>query len=406
VRVLLVNSLYPPADVGGAERSVEQLARGLVAAGVTVSVATLFEKDGGVELREGVRVHRLPLQHLYWPYDGRRRAGVLRALWHGVEAVSPLMDRAVARVVQEEQPDLIHAHVMTGFTGSVHRAARRAGLPLVQSLRDYSTLCSRAALFRRGRVCERRCGDCVLLSEPRRRATARVDHVVGISRAVLERHRAAGCFRGTPATVIGNAAGSVRRGLEVVRDGPPVFGFIGRIEPEKGIEVLLKATTELGGDWRLRIAGRGEAAYVARLRRAFPDPRIDWSGQVDAEVFYGGVDVVVASAIWAEPFGRTVVEALARGRGVIASRIGGLPEAAAGARRVTLVAPGDVAALAAALQAVVEAPDVWRNPGAPFNPLWTEASVAQAHLAVYREVLAGRSSASRDSSRRADPSQV
>jgi glycosyltransferase involved in cell wall biosynthesis len=398
VRVLLVNSLYPPSDVGGAERSVEQLARALVAAGVTVSVATLVETGVGVEALDGVRVHRLPLRHLYWPYGGRRRAGVLRALWHGVEAVSPLMDRAVARVVQVEQPDLIHAHVTTGFAGSVHRA----GLPLVQSLRDYSTLCSRAALFRRGRQCARRCGDCVLLSEPRRRATTDVDHVVGISRAVLERHRAAGCFRDTPATVIGNAAGSVRRGLEVVRDGAACFGFIGRIEPEKGIEVLLRATTGLGGDWRLRIAGRGEAAYVARLRRAFPDPRIDWLGQVEAEVFYRSIDVVVAPAIWAEPFGRVVVEAIMRGRGVIASRIGGLPEAAAGARRVTLVAPGDVAALAAALRAVVDDPVLWRNPGPPLNPIWTEASIAQAHIAVYREVLAGRSSASQVSSRRAD----
>jgi glycosyltransferase involved in cell wall biosynthesis len=355
-----------------------------------------------VEARDGVRVHRLPLRHLYWPYGGRRRAGVLRGLWHGLEAVSPLMDRSVARVVQVEQPDLIHAHVTTGFAGSVHRAVRGAGVPLVQTLRDYSTLCSRAALFRRGRVCERRCRDCVLLSEPRRRATTDVDHVVGISRAVLERHRAAGCFRDTPATVIGNAAGSFKRGLEVVRDGGAGFGFIGRIEPEKGVEVLLRATTGLGGDWRLRIAGRGEAAYVARLRRAFPDPRIDWLGQVEAEVFYRSVDVVVAPAIWAEPFGRVVVEAIMRGRGVIASRIGGLPEAAAGARRVTLVAPGNVAALAAALRAVVEDPVLWRNPGPPLNPIWTEASIAQAHLAVYSEVLAGRFSASQVSSRRAD----
>ncbi|GLK47808.1 glycosyl transferase [Brevundimonas intermedia] len=405
MRVLLVNSLYPPQDVGGAERSVEQLARGLVAAGVTVSAATLVETGGGVEMRDGVRVHRLPLRHVYWPYGGRRRTGVMRALWHGLEAASPLMDPAVSRVAQMEQPDLIHAHVLTGFAGAVHRAARRAGLPLVQSLRDYSTLCSRAALFRRGRVCEQRCGDCVLLSEPRRRATAGVDHVVGISGAVLERHRAAGCFGDTPATVIGNAAGQ-GRGIDQPRDGPPAFGFLGRIEPEKGIEVLLKATTRLGGDWRLRVAGRGEADYVARLRRGFPDPRIDWLGQVEAEVFYGGVDVVVAPAIWAEPFGRVAVEALMRGRGVIASRIGGLPEAAAGGGRVKLVAPGEAGALAGALQAVTEAPGLWRNPGPAFNPIWTEASVVQAHLAVYREVLARRSSASRASSRRADPAQV
>lgn len=405
MRVLLVNSLYPPEDVGGAERSVEQLARGLVAAGAAVSVVTLVEKGGveaggGVEVRDRVRIHRLPLRHLYWPYGGARRSAAMRALWHGLEALSPLMDRAVAQVVRVEQPDLIHAHVMTGFAGSVQRAARAGGRPLLQSLRDYSTLCSRAALFRHGRQCARRCGDCVLLTEPRRRATADVDHVVAISRSVLERHRAAGCFRDTPATVIGNAAGG-RVGVAAVLDGPATFGFIGRIEPEKGIEVLLKAMTALGGAWRLKIAGRGEAVYVARLRRAFADPRIDWLGQVEAEAFYQVVDVVVAPALWAEPFGRVVVEAVARGRGVIASRIGGLPEAAAGGGKVVLVEPGDAAGLTAALARVVADPASWRNLAAPPDPIWTEASVARAHLAVYQTLLA-----SKVSSRCADPSQL
>lgn len=406
MRVLLVNSLYPPQDVGGAERSVEQLARGLAAAGATVSAATLVEGGGSLEVRDGVRVHRLPLRHLYWPYDGRRRAPPVRMLWHGLEAVNLLMDGALAQVVQAERPDLIHAHVLTGFAGAVHRAAQRAGLPLVQSLRDYSTLCSRAALFRRGRVCQRRCADCVLSSASRRRATAQVRHVVAISRAVLERHWTAGCFRDTPATVIGNAASS---GGPVAnrRVGPAVFGFIGRIEPEKGIEVLLKATTRVDGGWRLRIAGRGEAAYVARLRRAFPDPRIAWLGQAEAEAFYESVDLVVAPAIWAEPFGRTVVEALAWGRGVIASRIGGLPEAAAGGgERAILIPPGDVEGLASALTAVVRDPAPWRRPGVGFRPVWTEAAVVQAHLAVYRQVLADSPQASQTSTRRAVSSQL
>ena len=116
--------------------------------------------------------------------------------------------------------------------------------------------------------------------------------------------------------------------------------------------------------------------------------------------------MVVAPAIWAEPFGRVVVEALLWGRGVIASHIGGLPEAAAGGKRVTLVEPGDARALAGALRAVVEDPASWRNPDAGFVPVWTETLIAQAHIVVYQQVLDRRSSASRVSSRRAETSQV
>lgn len=394
MRVLIVNTLYPPAEVGGAERSVAQLAQGLARAGTVASVLTLHAgREAADETVGEVSVRRLPLRNLYWPYGGAPRPGVQRALWHGVEAVNPLMDRAVDRAVERARPDLIHLHLTTGFSLSVYRAAARRGLPLVQSLRDWSMLCARASMFRRGRRCEARCGSCVLLTAGKRARSQAVDHVIALSRPVLEGHLKAGYFRGTPASVIGNAAGE---GVTVRRpswaDAPTVvFGFMGRVEPEKGIDVLLQATAGLDGDWRLRIAGRGEAGYVARLRRDYPDPRIVWLGQAEVAEFYGAVDVVVAPAVWAEPFGRVVVEAVGRGRGVIASRIGGLPEAAHGADRLALVEPGDVGELTQAMRRVMAAPERWRF-GEGGRALWTETSIVEAHRAVYRRVLSSRSS--------------
>ncbi len=399
MKLLLVNTLYPPADVGGAERSVEQLARGLAGAGGKVSVVTLSPvSEAGVEVRDGVRVHRLPLRHFYWPYDGRRRPVVHRSMWHGLEAVSRLMDKAVDQVVEAERPDLIHAHVMTGFATSVFRTARKRGLPLVQTLRDYSMLCARAALFRNGRRCAGRCGDCILLTAGRRRAAAAVDHVVGVSRAVVETHRAAGYFRGVRWSVIGNTAGlaPVRFLPSRAQGDPMCFGFIGRLTPEKGIEILLRATMKLPGEWRLRIAGRGDPAYVERLQRTYADQRIAWLGQVEASGFFGAVDVVVAPALWAEPFGRGVAEAVAHGCAVIVSDIGGLSEAAGGAC-ATLVGPGDVEALAGAMAQAAADPEGWRS-CAPSSPIWTETTISEAYRDLYVAVLnrsASRASAER-----------
>ena len=57
------------------------------------------------------------------------------------------------------------------------------------------------------------------------------------------------------------------------------FGFIGRIEPEKGIEILLQATRYLiQPGWRLKIAGKGTDAYVSYLRPKYADERIEWLG--------------------------------------------------------------------------------------------------------------------------------
>ncbi|MEE2849006.1 MAG: glycosyltransferase [Pseudomonadota bacterium] len=394
VRVLIVNTLYPPAQVGGAERSVAQLAQGLRRAGVEASVLTLTPRRETVNERiDGVVVQRLPLRNLYWPYDGARPSVVRRAVWHGLEAANPLMDQAVDRAVARMRPDLIHLHLTTGFSLSVYRAAARRDLPLVQTLRDWSMLCARASLFRRGRRCERRCGSCVLLTAGKRARSQGVDHVIGLSGPVLETHRAAGYFRRTPGSVIGNAAGAAAIAPRPsLAEAPTMrFGFLGRVEPEKGIEVLLAATRGLGGDWTLNIAGRGEADYVQGLKRAYEDPRIVWLGQVEAEAFWPQVDVLVAPAVWAEPFGRSVVEAVQQGRGVIASRIGGLPEAAQGAGMSALIEPGAAGALTAAMQAAVDQPRRWRF-AAVGAPAWTEASIVEAHRAVYRQVLSRRAS--------------
>lgn len=396
MKVLLVNTLYPPQDIGGAERSVAQLARGLVEAGADVSVLALHEGEAVIEgMVDGIRVRRLPLRNLYWPFDGAKPAAVRRAIWHGVEAVGGLLDGAVAEAVERERPDVIHAHLMTGFSHSVYRVARRKGLPLVQTLRDYSMLCARASMFRPSDRCERRCGSCVLLTRGKRSASAAVDHVVAISTPLLKAHLGHGYFLGIPSSVIGNAAGAARvEPRPSLADDPTMtFGLLGRIEPAKGVEILLSATTRLKGNWRLRIGGRGDAAYVDRLKRAFPDPRIAWLGQVEASGFYRDVDVVVAPAIWAEPFGRVVVEAAAHGRAVIASRIGGLPEATADARQSVLVEPGDVAALAQAMQRTIQAPAEWRfGAMTPHTPAWSEASIASAYMDIYRDVLAARAS--------------
>lgn len=394
MRVLIVNTLYPPAQIGGAERSVAQLAEGLARRGAEVSVLTLHAgKEVTEERISGVAVHRLPLNNRYWPYDGERRSTIRRAVWHALEAANPLMDGAVDQAVEQARPDLIHLHLTTGFSLSVYRAAARRDLPLVQTLRDWSMMCARASMFRRGRRCERRCGSCVVLTAGKRMRSQGVQHVIGLSGPVLETHRAAGYFRRTPGSVIGNAAsaGPVAPRPSLAEALTMSFGFMGRVETEKGIEVLLEAITRLTGDWRLRIAGRGEAAYVARLQRAYADPRIDWLRHVEAVDFWPTVDVLVAPSVWAEPFGRVVVEAVQQGRGVIASRIGGLPDAAQGGGAVALVEPGDVEALAGAMQAAVDEPERWRfaTGGAP---LWTEALVAEAHMAVYRQVLSRSSS--------------
>jgi glycosyltransferase involved in cell wall biosynthesis len=91
-----------------------------------------------------------------------------------------------------------------------------------------------------------------------------------------------------------------------------VFGFIGRLSPEKGIEVLLGPAKNLKGThWKLRIAGAGSSAYVKRLKEEYCDTRIEWLGFIDPAEFYKSVDVIVIPSIWAEPLGYVVSNSMA-----------------------------------------------------------------------------------------------
>ncbi len=137
-------------------------------------------------------------------------------------------------------------------------------------------------------------------------------------------------------------------------------GYLGTVAPHKGIHLLIEALRGLPRqDWSLDIVGNPalDPDYTTRLRAlAGDDPRIRFRGAIPPTAqkgFWDSVDLLVLPSLWWENSPLTVLEALAAGIPVIASRTGGVAEVipeGAGA----LVPPGDVAALRAAVLDVLE----------------------------------------------------
>lgn len=143
----------------------------------------------------------------------------------------------------------------------------------------------------------------------------------------------------------------------------PIVLFAGRLDREKGLEVLLRAWHQIIADEptaRLVIAGgprnhpsaEAGASYVTELK-AHAGPGVTWlPRRVDVAPLYAAVDVVVLPSVYAEPSGRTLIEGMGTGLPVVASDIGGIPEHF-GPLVEHLVPPGDAAALAAAVRRVL-----------------------------------------------------
>lgn len=397
MKILLISTLYPPHVIGGAEKAAAQLAEALVRRGHKVVVASLY--PGSCELVEdqnGVRVYRLPLDNFYWPFGRNEKAKPLWRLgWHLREIWNPLAGRRIGRILDIEKPDVVNTHNICGFSIAAWAAVKRRNLRLVHTLHDYYLMCPRCTLFDKGHQCENRCFACRVLTFYRRGFARMPDSIVSVSQAALGEHLRRNYLKNRPATVIHNIQTSINvpatRRASACQGSPHlVFGFIGRIEEEKGIETLLAATellTQL--NWKLRIAGRGLESYVHQLATRFRDSRIEWLGFTDAANFYSSVDVVVVPSLWAEPLPYVCVESLYASKSLICACSGGIPEIARLANRVEFFAAGDVNALAEKMNLALASLPLWRNPGI-LDPerlsIFQQQRIVDKYLQVYAPI--------------------
>ena len=132
----------------------------------------------------------------------------------------------------------------------------------------------------------------------------------------------------------------------------PTVAFAGRLTAQKSLDVLVRAIAECEGV-SLVIAGDGDerASTEAQIERLALSGRVRLLGALDRDAVLevlAAADAAVLASSW-ENFPHSVVEALAVGTPVIATRVGGVPEVVTDGENGLLVAPGDATALAEAM---------------------------------------------------------
>ncbi len=185
---------------------------------------------------------------------------------------------------------------------------------------------------------------------------------------------------------------------------PPSFviGYAGRLVPEKGVAVLLRACASFpaGLAWSLRLLADGpdrERLTTLAADLGIAD-RVDFLGRVpstQAPEFYRTLDVLVLPSLsrpnWVEQFGRVLTEAMACGVPVVGSQSGEIPWVIGDAGRI--FPEGDAAALANILMALADDPVLRAALAAAGRARilthFTQAQVAAETAAVYREMLHG-----------------
>lgn len=378
-RVLHLTSSFPRWAGDAVAPYLLELGRAQTDAGMAVSV--LAPHAAGAARQEqidGIHVSRFryaPGRLELLTYRGglmtsvRTPAGA--AMLPGFLAAFALSAR---RAAQRWQPDLVHAHwwLPAGLVGAfMTRSGRHP--PLVVTLHGSDVhLATRSSGLRR--LAAITCGRAAAV-------TAVSDSLR--SEAIAE--------LGIPPDRITTLRMPVRAGTGPPAALPPYPPLrliaAGRLAPEKGLDVLIDAVALLtaeGDDVWLEIVGAGPLDHALRARARPLDGRVRFRPPC-APVELGHL-IAMAHAVVApsrrEGLGLVALEALANGRPVVASRVGGLVEAICDGDDGVLVAPDDPAALAAALRHLPTVPPLGRSLSRHRPEV-----VASAHLELYRKVL-------------------
>lgn len=398
MKILFLHALADPARGGGAEVIVWEQIKGLRAAGHTCALLATTDKHGlQREARDGVTVWLAGIRNLYWPYDNRARSAALRMAWHAIDSYNPLMQGYLRQVIAAERPDVISMHNLPGWSAAAWVTAARAGVPTVQVLHDYYPLCPKASMYKNAANCTGQCASCRAFRLPHRALSNKLSAVVGVSQYILDLHVAEGYFSKVPTRrVIHNARDPHSLGLDTHAPAAPHagtrFGYIGRLDPPKGVDVLIDAFKTLQQrDAELWVAGNGKPDYEIALRaQAQGDARIRFLGRVTPGDFYPQVDVVVVPSLWNDILPTVVFEAMAFGKPVIGSRRGGIPEMIRDGENGLLFEPRQLAALLTSLRKLANADDfrndLVKNAYTSAQPFLSVDRVVGSYLKVYSEL--------------------
>ncbi len=294
--------------------------------------------------------------------------------------------RKLAMLVRDENYALIHAHTPRSLMVGM-RAARLARVPLVYHVHSPA-----------GRDSTRRVRNQINMWLERR-AGHRAARLIAVSPSV-RRYMIEQGFRASQVVCVPNGVPGIDAAPRRRAPKSWTLGMAALFRPRKGIETLLEALAAVrlaGGDVRLRAIGPFETPeYEAEIRshveRLGLEDAIDWTGFVtDIAAELARIDALVLPSLFGEGLPMVVLEAMAAAVPVIATSVEGVPEAVVSGENGLLVEPGDPAALAAAIESLVQAKhdyaELSRNAQRLHAELFSAEIMARNVADVYDRVL-------------------
>ncbi|MFQ5471047.1 MAG: glycosyltransferase family 4 protein [Gammaproteobacteria bacterium] len=259
---------------------------------------------------------------------------------HSAEAV-----RNIESLIKKEKPDIVHCHnIYHQLSPSIIGLAARRGIPVILTLHDYKTICPVYTRLRNGMLCSE-CLDNRYINVIKNRCAggslgkSSLMFVEAFVQMLLGNYEKANMIIAPSQfmadSVIGHKFSKEKvkvlyNGIDVgairpvERDHDYIL-YMGRISAEKGVQTLLEAHSRMNAGVKLIIAGTGP--LEGELKKQYP--KIQFMGYVqgaEKEKLLSEAAIVVVPSNWYENCPISVLEAMAYGKPLVASDIGGIPE--------------------------------------------------------------------------------
>jgi glycosyltransferase involved in cell wall biosynthesis len=369
----------------------------------------VFEQERRLLEKFGHRVRVYSRSNGELAAGGHNLRGAVETLW------SRRTTREFNRLLNEEDPDLVHVHnTFMVISPSIYWASAAAGVPVVQTLHNYRLLCPAATFFREGQVCEEclphgpwrgvRYG-CYRKSKP---ATATVAMMLSL-------HRRLGTWKKKISAYIALTQFARDKFIEAgfppesvfvkpnftepdpgARDSEGEYGlFIGRLMPEKRPDRVIEALASVPTRFPFLMAGDGperERLEAQAVRHGLS--QISFLGQVRREqaiALMKKARFLVFPSEWYEAFPLTLVEAFACGTPVLAARLGAMEEIIDNGRTGLHFSPGDPADLAQKMEWAWSHPAAMRAMGSEargeYESRYTADKNYQQLMEIYQRAM-------------------
>ncbi|MGN1063544.1 MAG: glycosyltransferase family 4 protein [Alphaproteobacteria bacterium] len=376
---MIILQVLPALDIGGVERGTIEIAAALTKQGIKNYVIS----NGGKMVPE---LERLGCEHIQLPVHSKNPLRMY------------LNARHIAKIVREKGITLIHVRSRAP-AWSVKWASRMTRVPFMTTFHGVYGI--KPAIKKYYNVVMTQGVRMIAVSQHVKNQVLR-DYQIDESKIRLI-HRGADIDRFNPDKVSQNQIEALIKAYQIPEDKPIIL-LPGRLSQWKGQLAMIEALEHMRHkEITLLLVGsdQGRKAYVADLNAAIK--RLPEQTRVlifalpgkSMPVVNALSNIVVAPSLKPEPFGRTITEAQAMGKIVVAFNHGGAVETIEDGKTGFVVAPGDIAALAAKLDAILDMPadECKKIQMAAQESVRTHFSVQKMQektIAVYKELHDGR----------------